>query len=350
MSQYEVTLIPGDGIGLEVAPATQKVLEATGVSIHWDIVNAGMDEFKRSGNALPQEVLDSIKRTKVALKGPTNTPKDGSFSSINVLLRRIFKAAANVRPIHSFQIGHLIPEKKIDLVIFRENTEDSYVGEERLLYGGVDGQEIIGAESISRITVKACEYLFRAAFEYARRNGRKKVTAMHKGNILQMTHGKILLDAGAKVAKEYPDVNYEEVIADALFMKMILDANQFDVIATTNMFGDLLSDAAAGLVGGLGLAPGANIGKEFAIFEAVHGTAPDIAGQNKANPCALILSGALMLRHLGELEAAKKIERAVTDIVAAGRILTGDLARLTGVKPSSTTEMTDFICRLIRSY
>lgn len=320
---YNVTLIPGDGIGPEVAEAARRVIDATGVTINWEVVDAGEAVMAEHGTPLPQYVLDSIKKNKVALKGPITTPVGKGFRSVNVTLRQELNLYANVRPSKTFE-GITSRYSGVDLVIFRENTEDLYAGIEHMV--GEDA-----AESIKIITRKASERIFRYAFEYARREGRKKVTAVHKANIMKLSDG-LFLECGRKVSQEYPDIQFEDIIVDAMCMHLVQTPENFDCLVLPNLYGDIVSDLCAGLVGGLGVAPGANIGEEYAVFEAVHGSAPQIAGQNKANPTAVILSGALMLSHLGEVEASQRLIDAVAQALAEGQSLTGDLGGTAGTK------------------
>lgn len=320
---YNVTLIPGDGIGPEVAEAAKRVIDATGVAINWEVVDAGEAVMAEHGTPLPQYVLDSIKKNKVALKGPITTPVGKGFRSVNVTLRQELNLYANVRPSKTFE-GITSRYSGVDLVIFRENTEDLYAGIEHMV--GEDA-----AESIKIITRKASERIFRYAFEYARREGRKKVTAVHKANIMKLSDG-LFLECGRKVSQEYPDIQFEDIIVDAMCMHLVQTPENFDCLVLPNLYGDIVSDLCAGLVGGLGVAPGANIGEEYAVFEAVHGSAPQIAGQNKANPTAVILSGALMLSHLGEVEASQRLIDAVAQVLAEGQSLTGDLGGTAGTK------------------
>jgi isocitrate dehydrogenase (NAD+) len=313
---HRITLIPGDGIGPEVSEATKHVLAATGVEIDWEEVNAGATVAELRGTTLPEEVIDSVKRNKVALKGPIGTPIGKGFKSVNVSLRQRLDLYANVRPIKS--LPGLEPRfEGTDIVIVRENTEDLYAGLELMIMPGV-------AQSIKLITEPACTRICKYAFEYAVRMKRKRVSVVHKANIMKLSDG-LLLECFRKVAAEYPTIEPSEVIVDACAMQMVRSANRLDVIVTENLYGDILSDLGAGLVGGLGIVPGANIGKEIAIFEAVHGTAPDIAGQGLANPTALIQSAVMMLYHVGETLAANKIDRAVVEHFRSSSVRTPDL-------------------------
>jgi isocitrate dehydrogenase (NAD+) len=301
---HRITLIPGDGIGPEVAEATKLVLAATGVQIDWDEHNAGAEVAEKHGTTLPDTVLDSIRKNRVALKGPIGTPIGKGFKSVNVTLRQKLDLFANVRPIKS--LPGLEPRfEGTDVVIVRENTEDLYAGLELMIMPGV-------AQSIKLITEQACTRICRYAFDYAERMKRKRVTVIHKANIMKISDG-LLLESFRTVAKDYPTIEPHEVIVDACAMQMVRNANKLDVLVTENLYGDILSDLGAGLVGGLGIVPGANIGKEAAVFEAVHGTAPDIAGKGLANPTALIQSGVMMLYHVGETLAANKVDKAIVE-------------------------------------
>lgn len=330
---HRITLIPGDGIGPSIAEATIKVIEAAGVKIEWDRVDAGLAAIDKYRDPLPPNVLESITANKVALKGPLTTPVGSGFRSVNVALRKEFDLYANVRPARSFE-GVPSRYRDVDLVIVRENTEEFYAGIEHYIDPSRSAAETIGI-----VTRSGSERIIRYAYEYARKHGRKKVTTVHKANILKYTGG-LFLEVAREVARQYPDIESNDKIIDNMAMQMVVNPHQFDVIVTTNLFGDILSDLASGLVGGLGLAPGANIGYNAAIFEAVHGSAPDIAGKNLANPCALILAGVMMLRHLGEESAADRIEAAVAAVLKEGKNVTKDL------KPEGyvgTIEMTEAI-------
>jgi isocitrate dehydrogenase (NAD+) len=314
---HRVTLIPGDGIGPELAEATRRVLDATGVAFEWEVVEAGEATIATKGTPLPDEVLESIRRNKVALKGPITTPVGSGFRSVNVGLRQALNLYANLRPARSMQ-GVQSRYEDVDLVIVRENTEDLYAGIEHMV--GRDA-----AESIKIITRAASERIARFAFEYAVANGRHKVTAVHKANIMKLSDG-LFLESCRTVAEGYADrIEFEDRIVDNMCMQLVQKPEMYDVLVLPNLYGDIVSDLAAGLVGGLGVAPGANIGEDGAVFEPVHGSAPKYAGQNKANPTALILSGALMLRHLGYAAEGERVERAVREVIAAGRRTTYDL-------------------------
>ncbi len=315
---YAITLIPGDGIGQEISSAAIRVIEATGVKIDWDVQEAGLNAIEKYKDPLPQAVIDSIAKNKVALKGPLTTPIGTGFRSVNVALRKEFELYSNLRPAKSFD-GIRSRYQNIDLVIVRENTEEFYSGIEHY----VDAKRS-AAETIGIVTRTGSERIIRFAFEYARSHGRKKVTVVHKANILKYTSG-LFLDVARNMSKEYPDIEMNDKIIDNMAMQMVINPYQFDVIVTTNLFGDILSDLASGLVGGLGIAPGANLGYNTAIFEAVHGSAPDIAGKKIANPAAIILASAMMLEHLGETDAARRIEVAVAAVIKTGNKVTKDI-------------------------
>jgi isocitrate dehydrogenase (NAD+) len=334
MARTTVTLIPGDGIGPSISAATVRIVGASGADIAWDEQVAGMAGAAKYGDPIPDCTLDSIKRNRIALKGPLETPIGEGFRSINVALRKTFDLYANVRPAYTIVPGGRYDN--IDLVLVRENTEGLYVGIEHYIRMGDDPRA--AAESIAIITRAGSNRVVRYAFEYARAHGRKKVTLVHKANILKYSQG-LFLDTGRMVAREYAgDIEFEERIVDAMAMDLVLRPERFDVIVTTNLFGDILSDEISGLVGGLGLAPGANIGEAGAIFEAVHGTAPDIAGRNIANPGALVLAACMMLDHLGDSARAQRIRRALEGTIREGKILTRDLGGT-----ATTTEFTDAI-------
>lgn len=315
---HKVTLIPGDGIGPSVAEVAVNVIRAAGVNIEWETVEAGLPAIDKYRDPLPEDVLESIRETRVALKGPLTTPVGSGFRSVNVALRKELDLYANVRPARSFQ-GVLSKYHDIDLVVVRENTEEFYAGIEHYI-----DPKRSAAETIGIVTRSGSERIVRYAYEYARREHRKKVTTVHKANILKYTSG-LFLEVSRNVAREFSEILSEDKIIDNMAMQLVLDPHQFDVIVTTNLFGDILSDLASGLVGGLGLAPGANIGYNAAIFEAVHGSAPDIAGKNIANPTAIVLAGVMMLRHLKESAAADRIEAAVAAVIREGKTVTRDL-------------------------
>jgi isocitrate dehydrogenase (NAD+) len=316
-----VTLIPGDGIGPSISGATLKILAAAGADIEWDTQVAGMAGVALYGDPIPDSTLDSIKRTKLALKGPLETPVGEGFRSINVALRKTFDLYANVRPAHSIVPGGRYGN--LDLVLIRENTEGLYVGVEHYIKIGDDPRA--AAESVAIITRLGSERIVRYAFDYAVRYGRKKVTLVHKANILKLSQG-LFLDTGRMVARDYAGrIEFDERIVDAMAMNLVLHPERFDVICTTNLFGDILSDEISGLVGGLGLTPGANIGANGAIFEAVHGTAPDIAGKGIANPSALILAACMLLEHIGDDSRAARIRQALETTLREGKTVTRDL-------------------------
>lgn len=317
---YNITLIPGDGIGPQVTEAAKMVLEASGVEINWEIMEAGEKVIEKYGTPLPDYVIDSIKRNRVALKGPVTTPVGTGFRSINVALRKALNLYANVRPVKSYK-GVSSRYEGIDLVIVRENTEGLYSGIEHMV--GEDA-----AESIKIITRKASERIAKFAFELARKEERKKVTAVHKANIMKCTDG-LFLDCVRKVSQEYPEIIFEDVIVDAMSMKLVQIPQDYEVLVMPNLYGDILSDLAAGLVGGLGVVPGVNIGDREVVFEPAHGSAPELSS-NIANPTATILSGIMILRYLGEREAADRVEKAVTKILKDGKKLTPDLGGNTG--------------------
>jgi isocitrate dehydrogenase (NAD+) len=312
-------LIPGDGIGPSITDATVRLLAAAGADIEWDVQLAGMAAVAASGDPIPDATLESIGRTRVALKGPLQTPVGEGFRSINVALRKTFDLYANVRPAHVILRNGRFDE--VDIVLVRENTEGLYIGIEHYVRIGDDPRAV--AESTAVITRFGAERVCRYAFEYARSHGRKKVTLAHKANILKFSQG-LFLDVGREVARDYPDIEFDERIIDAIAMELVLWPERFDVIVTTNLFGDILSDLISGLVGGLGLAPGANIGKNGAIFEAVHGTAPSLVGTGKANPTALMLAACLMLDHIGDTDRALRIRKAIEETLRAGGSVTPD--------------------------
>ncbi|MCX6149853.1 MAG: isocitrate/isopropylmalate family dehydrogenase [Ignavibacteriales bacterium] len=332
---YQFTLIPGDGIGPDITSAVTKVIERAGIKIDWDVQIAGLEAIEKYKDPLPQQVLDSIAKNKIALKGPLTTPSGKGFRSLNVALRKEFDLYVNQRPAKTFK-GIKTLYEHIDLIIFRENLEEFYSGIEHY----IDSSKT-AAETIGIVTRRGSERILRYAFEYARAHKRKKMTAVHKANILKFTGG-LFLDVAKEIALEYPEIEFNDKIIDNMAMQMVMNPYQFDVIVTTNLFGDILSDLASGLVGGLGLAPGANIGPDIAIYEAVHGSAPDIAGKNIANPCAIILAGCMMLNDIGEKEAAGKIEKAVAKVISDGMQVTKDINPINFV---GTTKITDAIIR-----
>ena len=330
---HTITLIKGDGIGPSIMDAAVRVINASGLKIHWEEADAGMAAFDKCGNAIPDETLASIDKNRIVFKGPLTTPVGKGFRSINVALRQKYDLYANVRPAKNWQ-GTQSRYDNVDIVIVRENTEGLYMGLEHYL----NPQQDI-ATSMAVITRKGSERIIEYAFQYARDNDRKKVTVCHKANILKCSSG-LFLDVAREVAAKYPDIEFDEKIVDAACMHMVMNPQQFDVVVTTNMFGDILSDLTAGLVGGLGLIAGANIGADAALFEAVHGSAPDIAGKNIANPVAVIMAGVMMLHHLGEHAAADKILAATEKVVAEGVHVTPDL---NPQSTSGTSQMADAI-------
>lgn len=330
---FPITLLPGDGIGPDITEATIRVLSATGLPFEWDRQVAGLEAIERYKDPLPLQVIESIQKNRVALKGPLTTPVGKGFRSINVALRKEFDLYINLRPARSME-GVKTRYENVDLIIFRENTEEFYAGIEHY----IDARKS-AAETIGVVTRTGSERILKAAFEYARNHRRKKITIVHKANILKYTGG-LFLEVGHEIARQYPEIESNDRIIDNMAMQLVVNPNHFDVIVTTNLFGDILSDLCSGLVGGLGLAPGANIGADVAIFEPVHGSAPDIAGKNIANPAAMILAGAMMLDHIGETKAADRVRHAVSVVINEGQHVTRDL------KPSSTvttTEMADAI-------
>ncbi len=333
---YNITLIPGDGIGPEITEATRRVLEATGVSFNWDVVYAGADVQDEYGTPLPSHVLESIRKNKVAIKGPVTTPVGSGFRSVNVALRKELELYACLRPCKSY-LGAPTPYKDVDIVVVRENMEDLYAGIEfekgtpqtakliKLLaetHGAIVRDD--AGISIKPISETGSRRIVRFAFEYARDNHRRKVTAIHKANIMKYSDG-LFLAVARQVAREYPDIEFEDRIVDNMTMQLVKRPRQFDVIVAPNLYGDIISDLCAGLVGGLGLAPGANIGDEAALFEPTHGSAPKYKGQNKVNPMAMMLSGVMMLRHIGEKENADWLEKSIASVIAEGKNVTYDL-------------------------
>ncbi len=314
---YRVTLIPGDGTGPEVIRAARRVLEATGIEFEWDVQRAGAEVMEERGTPLPEEVLDSIRTNGVGLKGPITTALGSGFRSVNVAIRQQLDLYANLRPAKTIP-GVRSRYKNVDLIVVRENTEDLYAGIEHYVIPGE------AAESVKLITRRASERIVRFAFDYARGHGRRKVTAVHKANVLKFSDG-LFLQVAREVAQEYPNIEFEDRIVDNMCMQLVQKPQAYDVLVCPNLYGDIVSDLTAGLVGGLGVAPGANIGDGLAVFEPVHGSAPKYAGQNRVNPTAAILSGALMLRYLGEEEAAERVERAVAEMIAEGKYVTYDL-------------------------
>jgi isocitrate dehydrogenase (NAD+) len=332
---HTITLIPGDGIGPEVTAAVVRIFVAAGLAIDWDRQDAGLSAFKASGQSLPAQLLDSVRRNTVALKGPVTTPIAEGFTSVNVGLRKALDLYVNLRPVKNLA-GVPSRFQDVDLIIVRENTEDLYAGLEHQIVPGV-------VESLKIITAKASTRIAQFAFEHARRSGRARVTAIHKANIMKLSDG-LFLESCRAVAAGFPDLAYDERIVDATCMHLVMHPEKLDVLLLPNLYGDIVSDLCAGLVGGLGVVPGANIGTAAAVFEAVHGSAPDIANQNVANPTALLLSGLLMLDHLGERATADRIRAALMRVLSAGAARTRDLGGT-----ASTTEFTDAICREIET-
>jgi isocitrate dehydrogenase (NAD+) len=332
---YTVTLIPGDGIGPEVAEATVRAVEATGVAIEWERVELTRVLLDRLRGEIPQDVLDSLARTRVGLKGPVTTAVGGGFPSVNVVLRKRLDLFANVRPVRMLPgLKTRYRDTHIDLIIFRENTEDLYAGIEHEVVKDV-------VTSLKVITRTASERIARYSFAYARRLGRKKVTAVHKANIMKLSDG-LFLRCAREVAREYPEIEYKELIVDNACMQLVMRPEQFDTLLMPNLYGDIISDLSAGLVGGLGLVPGANFGAEHAVFEAVHGSAPDIAGKGIANPTALMQSSVLMLEHLGEQDAAKRLQAAIEQVYTEGKSLTADVGGT-----ASTKQFTDAVLQAL---
>jgi isocitrate dehydrogenase (NAD+) len=356
---YKVTLIPGDGIGPEIIEATKRALEATGVKFEWDVGIVGQKAEDKFGTPLPDSVLESIKKNKVALKGPVTTPIGTGFRSVNVALRQSLDLYACLRPCKTYQ-GAPTPFKGVDIVIVRENTED--------LYSGIEfARDTLGSASLSRLILEttktkvkedsgfsikvisetASRRIIRFAFEYARANNRKRVTAAHKANILKFSDG-IFLDAAREVAKGYPTIEFEDVVIDALCMRLVRNPQQYDVIVLPNLYGDIVSDLCAGLVGGLGVAPGANLGDNIAVFEPTHGSAPKYAGQNKVNPMAMMLSSVMMLRYLNEIKAANNLEKAIADVIAEGKSVTYDLKTDRNQPAATTLEAADAVIKKLK--
>ena len=331
--KHRITLIPGDGIGPEVTGAVVKILDSAGLDVEWESYPAGVLAMDEYGTPLPEQLLDSIRRNKVALKGPVTTPVGGGFTSVNVGLRKALDLFANLRPVWNIPS---VPSRYqgVDLVIVRENTEDLYSGLEHEVVPGV-------VESLKIITEYASTRISRFAFEHARKHRRKRITAVHKANIMKMSDG-LFIKCVKNVCADYPDVTCDERIVDAACMHLVMNPGQFDVLLLPNLYGDIVSDLCAGLVGGLGVVPAANLGTEIGVFEAVHGSAPDIAGKSVANPMALLLSAVLMLRHIGEEQMADRVVKALNDVLSEGKVRTRDL----GGK-ASTIEFTDAICRKI---
>jgi isocitrate dehydrogenase (NAD+) len=356
---YRVTLITGDGIGPEIIEATKRVLEATGVKFEWDIGIVGQKAQDKFGTPLPDSVLESIKKNKVALKGPVTTPIGTGFRSVNVALRQSLDLYACLRPCKTYA-GAPTPFKNVDIVIVRENTEDLYSGIE-FARGSKEGDRLAklilestktkvkkdSGFSIKVISETASRRIVNFAFEYARANNRKKVTAAHKANIMKFSDG-IFLSAAREVAKEYPTIEFEDVVIDALCMRLARNPRQYDVIVLPNLYGDIVSDLCAGLVGGLGLAPGANLGDNIAVFEPTHGSAPKYASQNKVNPMAMMLSATMMLHHLDEIEAANNLEKAIAEVIAEGKSVTYDLKTDPNQPAATTSEVADAVIEKLK--
>lgn len=356
---HKLTLIPGDGIGPEITEATKKVLEATGIKFEWDIGIIGQGAQDKFGTPLPDHVLESIKKNKVALKGPVTTPIGTGFRSVNVALRQNLDLYACLRPCKTYP-GVPTPFENVDIVIVRENTEDLYIGIE-FARGTKEGDSLAklildtthrkmredSGFSIKVISETASRRIVKFAFEYARANRRKKVSAAHKANILKFSDG-LFLAAAREVARKYPDIEFEDVVIDALCMRLARNPRQYDVIVLPNLYGDIVSDLCAGLVGGLGVAPGANMGDNIAVFEPTHGSAPQYAGKNKVNPMAMMLSATMMLRHLGETKAADKLEKAIADIIAEGKKVTYDLKSDRNQPAATTSEVADAVIEKLK--
>ena len=333
---HNCTLIPGDGIGPEVAQAAVRAIEATGADIRWKRAELNEAIILEAGKTLPQYLLDSLNETRVGLKGPVTTPIAGGFQSVNVALRKALDLFANVRPVRTLPgIKTRFQDVQIDMVIFRENTEDLYSGLEHEVVKDV----VTGLKVITRT---ASERIANYAFEYAKKNGRKQVAAIHKANIMKLADG-LFLRCCRETAQRFPEINYKEIIVDNASMQLVIRPETFDVLLLPNLYGDIVSDLAAGLVGGLGIVPGANMGETHAVFEAVHGSAPDIAGQGKANPTALMMSSVMMLTHLGETDAAHKLQSGIESVYREGKYLTGDVGG-----SASTEEFTDAVVKTIK--
>lgn len=330
-NMHDIVLIPGDGIGPEITDAVTTILKEAGAKLNWIRCSAGLKAHEEQGSPLPDETLNALNKYRIALKGPLTTPVGTGFRSVNVALRKELKLYSNIRPART--LPHIKTRfENVDLVMFRENTEGLYIGKEHWI------EQNVHAESIAVVTREASEKIIRSAFKYAEKNNRKKVTLVHKANILKYTTG-LFLEVGQEIAGDFPSIEFEDLIVDNMAMQMVMRPERFDVIVTTNLFGDILSDLAAGLIGGLGLTGAANIGDDASMFEAVHGSAPDIAGQNKANPIAFLLSALMMLRHLGEVELASNIEQAVHETLGDQSVCTPDIGG-----SGSTTTFTEAVC------
>ena len=356
---YDVTLIPGDGVGPEVTEAARRVLEATGAEFNWDIVTAGAAAQEAQGIPLPETVLESVRKNRVALKGPVTTPVGSGFRSVNVALRKGLELYACLRPCKTYP-GVPSPFQNIDIVIVRENIEGLYSGIEfergapetaRLIefISETVGESVLtdSGISIKAISETGSRRIVRFAFEYARQHRRKKVTAVHKANIMKFSDG-LFLAVARQVAGEYPDIEFEDMIMDNMSMQLVQKPHQFDVIVAPNLYGDVLSDLCAGLIGGLGLAPGANLGDDIAVFEATHGSAPEFAGLNRVNPMAMMLSGVMMLRHLGEREKAERLEGAIAAVIAEGKNVTFDLRPAAPEMAVGTSQVADAVIEKLR--
>lgn len=329
--KHKITLIPGDGIGPEVTKPTLAIIKAAGAKIEWESFLAGAEALKKHGTTIPQALMDSFEKNRVALKGPVTTPVGEGFSSVNVELRQTFNLFANLRPIKNLP-GVRARYQGIDLIVVRENTEGLYSGIEHEVVPGV-------VESLKIMTEKACTRIAKFAFDYARRHGRKKISAVHKANIMKLSDG-LFLDCARKIAKQYKSIRFDDVIVDNACLQLVIDPWKFDILLMENLYGDILSDLAAGLVGGLGIVPGANLGDAYALFETVHGSAPDIKGKNIANPIAMIQAAVMMLEHISEKAAARRISQALEQVLSHGEVLTADLGG------SATT--TQFASAIIR--
>jgi isocitrate dehydrogenase (NAD+) len=333
VASHTITLIPGDGIGPEVTAAVVRILDAAGVKIEWERHDAGVAAVEKFNDTLPAQLLESVRRNRVALKGPVTTPIGAGFTSVNVGLRKALDLFANLRPVRNLP-GVESRFAGVDLIIVRENTEDLYAGLEHQIIPGV-------VESLKIITEAASTRIAKFAFDYARKHGRKKVTAIHKANIMKLSDG-LFLDSVRNVARGYAEVPYDEKIVDAACMHLVMTPERYDVLLLPNLYGDIVSDLCAGLVGGLGVVPGANIGLDSAVFEAVHGSAPDIANKNRANPTALLLSAVMMLRHIGETDAADKVSSALDSVLIAGDVRTRDMGGT-----ASTTEFAEAVAKAL---
>jgi isocitrate dehydrogenase (NAD+) len=356
---YNITLIPGDGIGPEVTQATRRVLEATGVAFYWEMADAGAEVMEKCGTPLPDSVLESIQKNRVALKGPVTTPVGTGFRSVNVALRKSLNLYACVRPCRTYP-GVPSPYKDVDIIVVRENTEDLYAGIEfekgasetvKLIdfIAGTEG-DVVRADSglsIKMISESGSRRIVKFAFDYACTYGRKRVTAVHKANIMKFSDG-LFLAVAREVAKGYPDIEFQDALVDNMSMQLVRKPQQFDIVVAPNLYGDILSDLCAGLVGGLGVAPGANIGDDIAIFEPTHGSAPKYTGQNKVNPIAMMLSGVMMLRHLGEVKAADRLEKAIASVIAEGRQVTYDMKPGAEDTAAGTSQVADAVIEKLR--